>query len=140
MIEYEKFQKSLNHLQEQYNNYLTLDKKTYLSEIDKEGIAESVIQRFETCYDSIWKVLKRYLNEELGIPELPNSPKPILRIADENKLFVSGSVQWIKYANARIDTTHDYSGDKAESALALMNYFIEDAIDLYITLTGKKWE
>jgi len=61
MIDYDKFQKSLRHLEEQYKNCLTLDQKAYLSEIDKEGIAESVIQRFETCYDTLWEMLKRHL-------------------------------------------------------------------------------
>lgn len=140
MIDYGKFQKSLKHLEEQYKNYLTVDEKPYLSAIDKEAIAESVIQRFETCYDALWKVLKRYLNEELGVPEVPNSPKPIFRIAAENKLFNTDEAQWIKYADARIGTSHDYSGEKAENALALMNSFIEDAIDLYITMTNGTWE
>ena len=140
MIDYEKFEKSLKHLEEQYKNYLTLDEKDYLSEIDKEGIAESVIQRFETCYDTLWKVLKRYLNEDLGVPEVPDSPKKIFRMAGENKLFTSNSEQWIKYADARISTSHDYSGEKAENALELMNDFIGDAIDLYITITGGTWD
>jgi nucleotidyltransferase substrate binding protein (TIGR01987 family) len=140
MIDYDKFQKSLKHLEEQYKNYLTLDEKDYLSEIDKEGIAESVIQRFETCYDTLWRVLKRYLNEELGVPEVLNSPKPIFRIAAENKLFNTDEAQWIKYADARIATSHDYSGEKAENALELMNSFIEDAIDLFITMTNGTWE
>ncbi len=140
MIDYNKFQKSLKHLEEQYNNYLTLDEKDYLSEIDKEGITESVIQRFETCYDTLWKVLNRYLSEELGIPEMPNSPKPIFRIAAENKVFTSDVAQWIKYADARIGTAHDYSNKKAQDALELMNDFIADAIDLYILMTNTTWE
>ena len=68
MIDYDKFEKSLKHLQLQYDNYKTLDEREDLSRLDKEAIAESVIQRFETCYDSLWKVLKRYLVEVLGIP------------------------------------------------------------------------
>ncbi len=75
MIDYDKFEKSLKHLQLQYNNYKTLDGREDLGQLDKEAIAESVIQRFEVCYDSLWKVLKRYLTEELGIPDMPNSPK-----------------------------------------------------------------
>ena len=140
MIDYEKFQKSLKHLDEQYKNYLTLDEKEYLTEIDKEGIAESVIQRFETCYDSLWKVLKRYLNEELGLPEVPNSPWPLFQIGAENQLFTSDVMQWKKYVDARIGTSHDYSGEKAEKALELMGDFIGDAIDLYITMTNGTWE
>lgn len=139
MINYENLEKSLKHLQAQYQNYLGLGEKEYLTELDKEGITESVIQRFETCYDSLWKVLKVYLGEGLGIPEVPNSPKPIFRIAGENKLLISDTQQWIRYADARISTAHDYSGEKTEKALELMGDFIADAIDLYITMTGKAW-
>ncbi len=114
MTDYEKLQKSLKHLEDQYKNYLTLDQKDYLSEIDKEAITESVIQRFETCYDTLWKILKRYLNEELGLPDVPNSPKPIFRIAAENKMLPADVSQWIKYAEARIATSHGYSGEKPE--------------------------
>jgi len=140
MIDYEKFQKSLKNLDDQYRNYLTLDEKEYLTDIDKEGIAESVIQRFETCYDALWKVLKRYLNEELGLPEVPNSPWPLFQMAAQNQLFTSDVMQWEKYRNARIGTSHDYSGEKAEQALELMDDFIGDAIDLYITMTNGTWE
>ncbi len=140
MIDYDKFEKSLKHLQIQFDNYKKKDTKDYLDELDKEAIAESVIQRFETCYDCSWKVLKRYLAEELGIADLPNSPKPIFRIAFENKLFNTGIEQWITYVEARINTSHDYSENKAYSVLDIMDDFISDAIDLYITMTGKTWE
>lgn len=140
MIDYEKFEKSLKHLELQNNNYQNLDERTDLGTLEKEAIAESVIQRFETCYDTLWKVLKRYLNEELGLPELPNSPWPLFQIAAENKLLTSDVVQWKKYVDARIGTSHDYSGEKAENALELMNDFIGDAIDLYIIMTGSTWE
>lgn len=140
MIDYDKFEKSLKHLQLQYDNYKTLDEREDLGVLEKEAIAESVIQRFEVCYDSLWKVLKRYLTEELGIPEVPNSPKPIFQISYENKLLTSDISLWKKYAEARIDTSHDYSENKAFKALELMGDFIEDAIDLYITMSGKIFE
>jgi nucleotidyltransferase substrate binding protein (TIGR01987 family) len=140
MIDYEKFQKSLKHLELQYQNYRQIDERTDLGELDKEAIEESVIQRFETCYDCLWKILKRYLTEEAGLADTPNSPKPIFRLAFENKLLMPGIEQWINYANARIDTSHDYSGEKVKDTLLLMKDFIGDAIDLYITMTGKTWE
>jgi nucleotidyltransferase substrate binding protein (TIGR01987 family) len=140
MIDYSKFQKSLKHLENQYDNYLNAKYRDELTQLDKEGIAESTIQRFETCYDSLWKVLKRYLLEVLGIPEVPNSPKPIFRLASENQMFVSSIEQWLNYADARIGTSHDYDGDKAEQCILLMKDFIDDAIGLYQTMTGKTWE
>ena len=73
MIEYDKFRMSLKRLEEQYENYREPDDS--LSDLTQEAVAESVIQRFETCYDCLWKVLKRYLIEELGIADAPTSPK-----------------------------------------------------------------
>ncbi|GHV87624.1 hypothetical protein AGMMS50255_9200 [Spirochaetia bacterium] len=60
MIAYDKFEKSLKHLVLQYQNYTGLEHRAELGELDREAVAESVIQRFEVCYDCLWKLLKRY--------------------------------------------------------------------------------
>ena len=78
MIDYGNFSKALKNLELQYDNYKNLDDE--LPELMKEAVAESVIQRFEICYDCLWKDLKRYLTEELGIPNVRNSPKPVLKL------------------------------------------------------------
>ena len=111
-----------------------------LTTLDREGIAESVIQRFEICYDTLWKDLKRYLIEEIGLAEVPNSPKPILKLAGQNDLLASPVEKWLEYADARTSTSHDYSGEKAASALSIVRSFIDDAIGLYQTMSGKSWE
>ena len=140
MIDYDKLQKSLKHLELQFANYQSSHDREDLSDLDREAIAESVIQRFETCYDTLWKHLNRYLTEDMGLPDVPNSPKPIFRIAGENRLFASTLEQWLKYADARVATSHDYSGEKADDCLELMADFIDDAIGLYQTITGATWE
>lgn len=138
MIDYDNFQKSLKRLEEQYENYQVLDES--LPDVTQEAIAESVIQRFETCYDCLWKVLKRYLIEDLGLAEVPNSPKPLFKLASENKLLASALEEWLRYTDARIDTAHDYSGEKAQACLDLMGDFIDDAVGLYQTMSGVTWE
>ena len=65
MIDYGKFRLSLKRLEEQHDNYREQDPA--LPDLIREAIAESVVQRFETCYDCLWKVLKRYLIEETGL-------------------------------------------------------------------------
>ena len=140
MIDHDKLKKSLRHLEMQYANHQQARHRSELTEIDREAIAESVIQRFETCYDTLWKDLKRHLVEVLGLPEVPNSPKPILRVAGQNDLLPSPVEQWLKYADARIGTSHDDSGDKTVQALVIMEQFIADAIGLYRTMTGVPWE
>ena len=138
MIDYDKFRLSLKRLQEQHENHRILDPA--LPELTREGIAESVIQRFETCYDCLWKVLKRYLIEVLGLADAPNSPKPIFRLANENRLFATPIEQWLQYADVRISTAHDYDGEKAKACLASMSDFIDDAIGLYQTMSEAVWE
>ena len=137
MIHYEKLQISLKRLQEQNSNYLELDEN--YPEFVLEGIRESVVQRFKTSYDTLWKVLRRYLIEVLGVADAPNSPKPILRLANENDLLDSSLEQWFKYAQARVNTSHDYDGEKAKAYLALVPDFIEDAVSLFCTMRGKPW-
>ena len=138
MIDYDKFRLSLKRLEEQDANYR--QENPALSDLDRDGIAESVIQRFETCYDCLWKVLKKYLTEELGIPETPNSPKRVFKLAHENDLFAVPLEQWLNYADARVGTSHDYDGQKAQACLALVPAFIDDAIGLYQTMSGATWE
>ncbi len=137
MVDYDKFRMSLQRLQEQYENYRELDPS--FPDYVREGMAESVIHRFETCYDCLWKVLKRYLVEVLGVADSPNSPKPIFRLAFENDLLGSSLERWLAYAGRRVDTAHDYSFDKAEACLEIAGDFIEDAVDLYKTMTEEPW-
>ena len=139
MIDYSKLEKSLKHLELQLENYRVAQDRPELTELDREAIGESVIQRFETTYDTLWKNLKRYLIDELGLAEVPNSPKPILKLGGENNLFASPVAQWLKYADARTDTAHDYDGEKAAATLAIVGEFMDDAIGLFQTITGKSW-
>ena len=137
-IDYSKLEQSLRRLIEQHDNYLTADET--LSRLDREARAESVIQRFETCYDCLWKVLKRYLIQELGLADLPNSPRPLFRVAAENRMFESPVEQWLRYVEARVDTAHDYDGEKARACLELVPEFIADVISVYEAMAGDAWE
>ena len=140
MIDYENFKRSLKNLELQHENHRTLESTfPQLTKLIREGIAESVIQRFEACYDTMWKITKRYLIEEMGIPDVPNSPRPIFRLAFENNLLPSPIERWMEYSQARIDTSHDYSGEKAKHALNQVGTFIEDAVRLYETMSGEAW-
>ena len=137
-VDYSNLKKSLKNLETQNEHLLHLS-PDYPSFV-QEGMAESVIQRFEICYDALWKILKRHLIEALGIAEVPNSPRFIFRVADENHLLAAGGDQWELYVQTRIDTTHGYDREKAANAIAVMPKFISDAIKLYGAMTGEPWE
>ena len=136
-IDYDKFRMSLKRLQVQYENYRAPHPD--LPFLMQEAIAESVIQRFETCYDCLWKVLRRYLIEVLGVVDPPSSPKPVLRLAHQNHLLQAPVEQWLLYADRRNATSHDYDGEKAKASLGIMTDFIEDAIGLFKAISGEAW-
>ena len=137
-IDYSNLQMSLKNLETQHDHLLNLP-RDYPSFV-QEGMAESVIQRFEICFDTLWKILRRHLVEALGIAETPNSPRPIFRLADENHLLAAGGEQWELYVQPRIDTTHNYDREKAANAITVIPEFISDAIKLYCAMTGEPWE
>ncbi len=138
MIAYDNFKKSLKNLE--IRNQFRKDNTSYEDEQIKESIQESVIQRFETCYDCLCKILKRYMEGELGIADVPTAPKPLFRLAYKNDLFSSSLEQWFSYIDTRINTIHDYDGEKAKIALDVIDDFIDDAIGLYQTMANKTWE
>ena len=138
-LNYDKFSKALRRLEERYSDFQNSFNRNELFESDREALAESCIQRFETCFDTSWKHLKKYLESEIGLSDLPNGPRPIFRIAGEN--FLIDSVEnWIDYNQKRIDTAHDYSEEKATETLSVIPNFIKDAIDLYQKLSGEAWQ
>lgn len=79
-----------------------------MPELDKDAIAESVI--------------KRHLVEKYGVTDIPNSPRPILRIANENNLLGGKIESWMDYVDARVATAPA---------------FLADAIQLFREMTGE---
>lgn len=140
VVDYDKLQKSLRHLESRYQ-YFKSGEYSKLPVPAQESVQESVIQRFEVCYDMMWKHLRRHLIEELALPEgdVPKGPKPIFRLAHENQLLQDIDA-WINYVQMRIDTSHDYSGEKMEKALRHIGAFIDEAVKVYEIMTETKWQ
>ena len=136
-ISYEKLKKSLERLKEQYQNFLLLDQKN-MSNLDKEAVQESVIHRFEVCYDSFFKALKKYLQESaLNVDS--SSPRAILRKAcDMGVIEQEALANWFTYIDLRIGTAHDYSPIKAKKALNKIGEFIKDVEDIYKIMNKKE--
>lgn len=137
-IDYSKFTQSLRRLDEQHR-HLVQDTEGQPDWI-LEGTRESVIQRFETCFDTSWKMLRRYLFNSLGVAEVPSSPIPVFRLAGDNQVLDGETEDWVEYNKARVSTSHDYDGKKAEACLSLIPHFICDAIKLHEQLTGESWQ
>ena len=86
-------------------------------------------------------LMERYLEEELAVPDLKKGRKPLVKAANENGLFRDGEVeQWLKYVEARNQSSHEYAQANIESIHLLIPDFIDDAIGLYQSMTGQLWD
>lgn len=133
----ENLRKTLANLEAQYDHLNNLPADS--EQLTVEGIRESVVQRFEICYDVTWTTLRRYLRDELRLPEVPSSPKPVFRIAAQNRLLDDSASRWQLYAKTRVETTHMYDEEKVLAALALIPEFIVDVAELYGVLAPDRW-
>jgi nucleotidyltransferase substrate binding protein (TIGR01987 family) len=134
---YDKFRDSLSRLEERYNYYLQHKDNILFSLEMQESIKESCIQRFEVCFDTTHKHLKKYLEDE-GYSNVPDSPKQKFRLASQNHLLEAEL--WIEFNKKRGDTSHDYCGDKADGTFEIIPDFIKEAIGLYEIMSGVKWQ
>jgi len=131
---YDKLKTALQRLEEGYNHYLAnKDKQT---EDNVQLVMEGCIQRFEYCFETAWKHLKKYLNEELSVAHAPGGPKRIFREAAANGVIEDAEL-WIDFNDKRGMSSHDYSGEKAELVFQIIPDFIKEARDLYETMTSE---
>jgi galactokinase/mevalonate kinase-like predicted kinase len=68
-IHVQKFRDALSRLEERYHDYVQY--KDWVPAFLVESLKESCIQRFAMCFDTAWKHMKKYLEEQLGNVDLP---------------------------------------------------------------------
>jgi nucleotidyltransferase substrate binding protein (TIGR01987 family) len=136
-IEYSKFKDALKRLEERHQDYVEL--YASLPKHLQESVKESCIQRFEVCFEVCWKHLKKYLKEEQGLGDVPEGPKPLIKKAATLGV-IKDAETWLEFLDKRNASSHDYSGDKADSAIKIVGYYIQEAITLYERMTGEAWK
>lgn len=138
MISFDIYQKALKNLELQHENYKSLDPST--ETLIKEAVKESLIQRFEICFESASKALEKYLIDEFSVQGAKQSVRAILKKANEFELFSSSLESWMEYQNCRNMTSHEYGVENLEKIIEILPAFIDDAIGLYQTMSKHTWE
>ena len=111
-------------------NTISIPKET-ISEAERGGL----IQFFELSFELSWKVLKDYLEEEMGYQV--KGPKDALKLAFQVGLVVDGHA-WMKALDDQNLTTHTYDSAtslKVETLIRIRYFPIIS--DLYHTLKAK---
>ncbi len=117
----ERLENSIRRLAQMLEEYERIEE---LEERLQEAVKESLLQRFEYSWEMAWKTGKRYLVEVEGYPR-GIGPNPTVRLLGE--LGLLDPEKWLVYAQARQDSSHDYSGEKADSVLEMIAGFYADA-------------
>jgi nucleotidyltransferase substrate binding protein (TIGR01987 family) len=104
--------------------------------LEQEAVQDSLIKRFEYTFEVAWKTCKRHLEEEGFSEAASGSPKSIIRLAAQRNL-INNPDSWFGYLQFRQNTSHDYSGDKAETVLDIAEDFYQDVNSLYTEMTGE---
>ena len=138
MIDYTNFYKTIKRLElffEQYQKQQDND-----NDINLEMQKMSLVKAYELCYEALLKALQRYMREDLGVSEVPQGANPLFRKAKEMELFRAEITELLDYVKIRNASTHEYGEDRSDEVIAILKSFIDDAIGLYQTMTGKTWE
>ena len=93
-----------------------------------ETVRAGVIQHFEVAYEVSWKMIQRWIKENISIDV--NIPKKVLyqRAAEYN--MIPDVEIWMDYHNARIANSHTYDEEAAFEVFLIATEFVHDAKQL----------
>jgi nucleotidyltransferase substrate binding protein (TIGR01987 family) len=85
------------------------------SDVDlKETLRAGGIQNFEVAYDQSWKMMKRWLETNVGTIEVDGvTRRQLFRLCQENRL-IDDVDQWMAFHKSRNETSHTYNQKTAE--------------------------
>lgn len=93
----------------------------------QEAVRAGVIQNFEIAYEQSWKMMKRWLEENVGATYVDGvTRRELFRFAAENRL-ITDIDRWMAYHDARNQTSHTYNEDTAQSVFEEATEFVHDA-------------
>ena len=116
--------KSINILERSIKTANRIDN----SDVDLlETVRAGVIQHFEVAYELSWKMLKRWLKENIGAAAVDGvTQRNLFRLGAENRLIVDVE-RWMEFHDARNSTSHTYDEDAAYNVFLFATEFVHDA-------------
>jgi nucleotidyltransferase substrate binding protein (TIGR01987 family) len=100
----------------------------------QDTVRAGVIQNFEVAYEQSWKMMKRWLEENIGSTYVDGvSRRKLFRLAAESHL-ITDVERWMDYHNRRNQTSHTYDEDTAQSVFEDATEFVNEAKQFFSTL------
>ncbi len=102
----------------------------------QEALRAGVIQNFEVVYEQSWKMMERWLEENVGTVYVNvRSRRELFRRAAES-LIITDVDRWMEYHESHNLTSHTYDEDTAQSVFEDATEFVHDAKRLLRILEG----
>lgn len=93
----------------------------------QETVRAGVIHSFEVAYELSWKMMQRWLKENIGAASVDGvTQRNLFRHSAENHL-IADAERWMDYHKARDSTSHTYNEDAALNVFAEAAEFVHDA-------------
>lgn len=133
-LQFDSLAKSIGNLERSIKTANRIDDS---DEDLQETVRAGVIQHFEVAYEQSWKMLKRWLKENIGAASVDGvTQRNLFRLGAENRL-IADVERWMEYHEARNSTSHTYDEDAAENVFAEATEFVHDAKHLLKMLEAR---
>ena len=107
-LNFETLEKSIKALEKSINVYYSYKEDENKDLIDT--ISAGIIQNFEIAYENSWKLIAKWLDENISADTSHKTTKKgLFRLAGEYFL-INDVNMWIEFYNARDNILHIYSG------------------------------
>lgn len=122
-LQLDSLAKSINSLERSIKTASRVDDS---DEDLQETVRAGVIHSFEVAYEQSWKMLKRWLKENVGAASVDGvTQRNLFRLGAENRL-IADVERWMEYHDARNSTSHTYNEDAALNVFAEATEFVHD--------------
>ncbi|NGZ29057.1 MAG: DUF86 domain-containing protein [Magnetococcales bacterium] len=119
----------LHKAQESLQSALWLYQNQHLEEYELHlALRDSVVKRFEITYELCWKLMQRWLDENVSLETAQStySRKELFRLAARRHL-IDDPLPWFTYHQARNAAAHTYKEANAELAVNAAKQLVVDA-------------
>lgn len=125
------FKKSIQALDRSLQVLGAPEQMDQLSHEAQEAVKAGVIQNFEVAYEQAWKMMKRWIENNVEATQVDGvTRRELFRLAAEHELIQDVDL-WMEFHKARNESSHSYDGDVAQEVLETAQKFLGEVKDLF---------
>jgi nucleotidyltransferase substrate binding protein (TIGR01987 family) len=140
ILDFSSLKQSINNLKDALETFDKIASNEELKQDQKleNTLKSGIIQNFEVAYEMSWKIMKRWLENQVSREAVDGVPRrELFRIATENGL-IDDIELWMKFHYARNESAHTYNAEVAEDVYSVSRDFLKSAENLAQRLEKKQ--